>query len=1207
MRDASGFPARYNLIRLYRKAVHDSDAHENVGGSEIMLAMDYFDALEVDEFHSDTEQFSKFMGLSIYEDLTEHDVAMQSIPLYCPEITEKMSEEYCCHNSCFKDPFDKDSGEYRYFGMIQVYITPEILMRLNREHLKETEKDNFGYLGIYNAFFKDLHILMSDFVSKRFKEEDQGDFCYRVYQSMSVGDFVVAIRCNNPEVPFEVASMLRRRKYELERPAEHRSIHGSIVEKELCTNFVFYKTYTLMSLNTHIIPVSSDSEDAPDEGGSNRERKFVLRCVLSNKYWSNEKDVNRDYDPDVYRKISSYLRLNGRYDFTVTLSEQAFLYIHPKLVKYKIGSPRYESQYERAADLTDPAEKKICDDLESLMKDKYISYVNERFLFKDSRPAIEAGNYNDDIRLIEPEDDFLFANEINAGRLSKLADGIKCTCQRVLMIDTSRRSIVYSMRLLERIVSTCRSINGTSDSRIYCSLIIRQIEIVLEGANYYLSLLGIPDVVIDHGILRYDYSRDGNLPECSDAEYYDLIGALDSELKESLEYINSFAKFILDSSLQSLQTPHFNLETHVSVEKLLLSYSYFVQCFFEWYGQTETCKGIEGRQPFYYSLMVPQPMNTSLSTSTLFNWRIDETLKNRLLVVQCPSFSDLTHFSSSVGILMHEIAHSLRFEKRSERNGMILKYTSELLFDQVAANIVWDLRKKITGLLDYEFYSEEIRRCLTDAYEKHIGIALEDVKDKNFAVLTGDIEQRYKDFVSVIEYLSKLRHYLQSVLADYNLRQSPKSKNVMDRASEFYQIYFGENRNNPPESDYYAAYNDLISSLDEFMLADKKIPADDGINEAMTYLYDHLLNFDYYGSKDEIDEEFWKLCTAAAGFEREINRTIRKMLMDQRDLVNSRKIARHFYLGIYADLDGRERSFADYAESYIVLSLSSSLKFLTDMIDIYREVTSDLYMVKLLGLTPYGYLNFFTRNVPVDDIMAETYEKRFCMVLYALELEKCGSSHIDWERVWMDLYRAVCRHFLGFAEQYTDEKYKTVIIGEVPEDGKYQKLSAFEYLEHMGMTVESYMGDSDLQDMYDTLYRIAVGATAIKDSLDPGSDRETLIEQERFVSDLMHCRYLCSNLCSLIYDHRSVLESVTGFRYLADDLLRGARNLGSMHDEFKKSHLWKYCGRVSELYNEDAPEQTKQEYSNRLMTEFVLDMNYSMLYSNAFEITETKK
>ena len=453
MKDVSVFPARYNLIRLYRKAVHDSDADENMGGSEIMLAMDYFDALEVDEFHSDTEKFSKFMGLSIYEDLTEHDVAMQSIPLYCPEITEELAAEYCCHNSCFKDPFDKNSGEYRYFGMIQVYITPEILMRLNREHLKETIKDDFGYLSIYNAFFKDLHILMSDFVSKRFKEEDQGDFCYRVYQSMSVGDFVVAIRCNNPEVPFEVASMLRRRKYELERPAEHRSIHESSVEKELCTNFVFYKTYTLMSLNTHIIPVSSDSEDASDISVDSEKRRFVLRCVLSNKYWSHEKDIEEKYKPGQNLKSSSYLRLNGRYDFTVTLSEQAFLYIHPKLVRYKIGSPQPESSSEDVAVKTDPDEKKICDYIISLMKDKYISYVNERFLFRVSTKAIEAENYNDDIRLIEPEDGFLFANEIIATKLSSLSERIHKAYLRVLRIDTSRRSIMYNMHLLERINS----------------------------------------------------------------------------------------------------------------------------------------------------------------------------------------------------------------------------------------------------------------------------------------------------------------------------------------------------------------------------------------------------------------------------------------------------------------------------------------------------------------------------------------------------------------------------------------------------------------------------------------------------------------------------------------------------------------------------------------------------------------------------------
>lgn len=1207
MRDASGFPARYNLIRLYRKAVHDSDAHENVGGSEIMLAMDYFDALEVDEFHSDTEQFSKFMGLSIYEDLTEHDVAMQSIPLYCPEITEKMAEEYCCHNSCFKNPFNKNSGEYRYFGMIQVYITPEILMRLDREHLKETEKDDFGYLGIYNAFFKDLHILMSDFVSKRFKEEDQGDFCYRVYQSMSVGDFVVAIRCNNPEVPFEVASMLRRRKYELERPAEHRSIHGSSVEKELCTNFVFYKTYTLMSLNTHIIPVSSDSEEAPDISADPEKRRFVLRCVLSNKYWSHEKAIEEKYKPEQNLNISSYLRLNGRYDFTVTLSEQAFLYIHPKLVRYKIGSPKPEPSSEDAAVMTDPDEKKICDYIISLMKDKYISYVNERFLFRAGTKAIEAENYNDDIRLIEPEDGFLFANEIIAAKLSSLSERIHKAYLRVLRIDTSRRSIMYNMHLLERINSICNSINGTSDSRIYCSIIIRQIEIALDCVNYYLSLIGVPDVTSDScGQWIYsDDSRGNSLKECTAEENDEIIAALDSELKAALEYINSFGKFILDSSLQSLQTPHFNLETHVSVEKVLLGYSYFVHSFLNWYGKTELNREINGTQSGFYTLMVPQPMETSLTTKTLFNWRKDESLKNRLLVVLCPSFSDLTDFSASIGILMHEIAHSLRYEPRSTRNKMMLRYTSELLFDQVSMSIILDLRKLIPGLNNYSYYTELFKKCLADVYAEYIGLAEEEVRELGFANLMGEIESRYRNFVYSVEYLSNLRRYLEELFSDYTVFSNGKNKGVVEAAKSLYQLFFSGTRPKWSKEEAYAAYEELLNIMDELPL--DEMSADDVSAEThrtILQLYDHLVNF-YQGPEDLIDEkEFLELCMNTAKFEFELDVTVRRLLMEQRNLVNSRKIARFLQVGTYADLDGREKGFVNFAESHIITSMPSSLMIVNNMTDVYREVTSDLYMVKVLGLTPYGYLNFFTRNVPVDDIMAETYAKRFCMVLYALESEKSGGSDIDWNRVWIDFYKSVCGHFLRFVHKYEDARYSSILEGEIEVEESPEKSAIADYLKELGDKISSCMDETEQDMIVYNLDMIAVCASAIQGSLNPVIGKDIKKEREMFLGELLHCRYLCSNLSSLIYAHRELLLGIYAFDYLAKDLLDGAKNLSKLHDEFVKSEMWKYCSCIARSYNETEAGQTEYPDQNRLMTEFVLDMNYSMLYSNAFEIAD---
>ena len=50
--------------------------------------------------------------------------------------------------------------------------------------------------------------------------------------------------------------------------------------------------------------------------------------------------------------------------------------------------------------------------------------------------------------------------------------------------------------------------------------------------------------------------------------------------------------------------------------------------------------------------------------------------------------------------------------------------------------------------------------------------------------------------------------------------------------------------------------------------------------------------------------------------------------------------------------------------------------------------------------------------------------------------------------------------------------------------------------------------------------------------------------------------------------------------------------------------MWKYCSCIARSYNETEAGQTEYPDQNRLMTEFVLDMNYSMLYSNAFEIAD---
>ncbi|MDO5138506.1 MAG: hypothetical protein Q4D71_08640 [Oscillospiraceae bacterium] len=1187
MKNTTVLTPRYDLIKLYRKAVHDPDNTKN--NTQTMLAMDYFDALEVCRFDPDTEEFNEFMGLCIYENLTEHDMAMQSIPLYCPEINEEMIDEYQCGNNCYRDPFGDDAEDFRYFGMVQVHITPEILVKFDLEGFKNSKsKDhNSIYLSIYHAFFKDIHLLISEFVCQKYQKSEEDIFRYCIYQSMSVGDFVVAIKCRDPEVPFEVASMLRRRKIDLEKPVSSKNGND-------CNGFVLYKTYTLLSLNTQIIRADSEINDKLDDNEITR--RFVLRCVLSNRYWSKEKDYSLKRVLDK----TTCSRLHGRYDFTVTLSEKAFLYIHPKLVRYKIGNKVGIDDSKNVIPPEDKNEREICDFIESLMEDNCISYINERFMFRDREEDIEASNYNLDIKLVKTEENFLFANEYNAKRLEKLKDLVRHIYQRTLKLDTSRHSIVYSMRLLERFINLCSSINGISDSRIYCYIIIHQIEIVLEAVGHYLSYLDIP--VVD-GV----YPEEGD--ECTDNEYYELTSALDIELKSALEYMNSFAKFILDSSLQSLQTPHYNLETHVSVEKLLLSYSYFVHWFFNWYNGTKAAKDIGCDQYEYYTLMVPQPMDSSLVTRTLFNWKKVKELKERLLVVRCPSFDDLTDFKASIGILLHEIAHSIRYEDRKTRNRMILEYGYELLFDQVSKGIAMDLWSNIPDIDDYEFYLETIREWLAESYMKHIGLGEEEYLDKSFSILISEMEERYKEFVDAVEYLTRLRRYLKTLQRDFKFRLNEEYDDIFMRAEQLYQVFFGFKQ--PKKADpkaYIEAYNDLVLSLEEFELNKKqKVGNDSHEAESIDHLKDYL--FDLYdpndSTNDEETEEFLEFCVKVVCFEREVNDRIRTGLMNQRNRINSRMIARYLRQGTYANLDKREGDFAGYAESFIVLTEEATLKTYNRMMDFYRETTSDLYMVRLLGLTPYGYLNFYTWNIPVDNIIPETYLRRFCLVLYAL-LELKEEERNEWDHVCkkmdeeiQEMYILVWKHISAFVNRYSREKYADVLIGEIDREDQVYSLRISDYLKQIGEKIGSYMKDKCEVLMIDHLNLMTEVAVAIKDSLKPCEDGYNTIKQEEFVIELMHCRYLCSNLISLLYEWKSQLQSIWSFETLTCGLHRGSEKLDQIHKEFTESDLWKYCEHIAEYYNEKQMKPMNRVDANKLMAEFVLDMSYSMLYSSA--------
>ena len=117
--------------------------------------------------------------------------------------------------------------------------------------------------------------------------------------------------------------------------------------------------------------------------------------------------------------------------------------------------------------------------------------------------------------------------------------------------------------------------------------------------------------------------------------------------------------------------------------------------------------------------------------------------------------------------------------------------------------------------------------------------------------------------------------------------------------------------------------------------------------------------------------------------------------------------------------------------------------------------------------------------------MAETYSRRCCIVLYALESEKSGGSDIDWNRVWIDFYKSVCGHFLRFVHKYEDARYSSILEGEIEVEESPEKSAIADYLKKLGDKISSCMDETEQDMIVYNLDMIAVCASAIQGSLNP--------------------------------------------------------------------------------------------------------------------------
>ena len=118
------------------------------------------------------------------------------------------------------------------------------------------------------------------------------------------------------------------------------------------------------------------------------------------------------------------------------------------------------------------------------------------------------------------------------------------------------------MRLLSRLIDMCGTLNGLSDMRIYCTLVLNYLEVLMNNLNHYCN-----------GINKH--------------ERYELVSYMDSALGSMIYILNAYIDYVRNNNLQSLQTPNYNIESNLSLEKYLIGYSGFIEELLQCYKQEE--------------------------------------------------------------------------------------------------------------------------------------------------------------------------------------------------------------------------------------------------------------------------------------------------------------------------------------------------------------------------------------------------------------------------------------------------------------------------------------------------------------------------------------------------------------------------------------------------------------------------------------------
>lgn len=898
------------VMTLVRKAkLTQRDKALNEQKEERFFTTDYFDMLIATQYPLDTplnQWMSEDTALTDYS----QETAVQRYPLY---FSRHIYEKYECDPNVLKrgDPFEKSSG-FKFLSVIQVYIAPEILKRLDTKMdvvWHPTEEH-----AMLDPFLDDLYDTVECFIRSNQNQE----FVYRIYYALSAGDFTIIIKSRTPELSFGISTYLRSR----------------ISEKK----WAVYKTYTLLAMEDDIEGWESDLVRLSEDGNIG---KFVLRGCYSWKYWA-ECSGNEDID--------GIDRLNGRYDISAELTEQEFTLLYNKVAGN--GTDKSEDVGRISGKV-----KYLID----LIDKEYLSYINERYLMHGIEIKLKDTDTVSSLMLDnKDQEDFYILNQNFIDKLRSKHEDLN---EAYVVIYREHKSLRHYFELLKRQIDFCSVLNEQSDTRIYASGMEQLLWAVLDSLSEYKDMY-----LKERGML-------------SGQEYCEIGGLIVNYVGKSVYSINTYMEYVRNNNLQSLQTPNYNIESDMGMEKVLIGYSEYLREFVRFYVKSSDC--MSGNIDFL-PIVVPNICDAGITvevlfpTDKIFNFPdTDERKSEKLLIINSPSMMELEDVPMAMAMLCHEIAHQFRYESREERNSVLLQLFTARCADVITEKILTNLRADIDEIITFpavkmilqQELSETLKEVLVNSKYR---ITMQAPLDH----LNRELEDNLSNFFREFSYTSKLDKYVQLFI-----RQVNEWENVNLSAIGTMEDFHSMVRS--PET------------VEKYLSEMARIGG--GEVEPIIYLYmDELLKQIAVEEQDDID-------TGAQEYIVELHKRLRdkwqEKTPDYADKIGNEISVSEYrmwaltgrYLGIDAKLmegtrihDKNKDRFLDAIRQ--VKFEKEDMEAASASISTYREITSDIFMCCVMGLSPFAYINVIVTNMWRGDLIMsydtmETIERVITVIL----------------------------------------------------------------------------------------------------------------------------------------------------------------------------------------------------------------------------------